>query len=367
MKQQDYAEEQPRRALTEELGEPVADNTWNYLIKKRYVEEYINGYISIEELANEYKEVRNAGSSEKSATLPQSNLPVSERPEILEGQASEDTRYDLAFSFLVARQVDEVPEVKAFRKEVLGGSLVPFAELENWLHNTQAQDEPVVHWLEVPLGDVSPEELLEWQRNGLPALVPVSQGPERLKLRLSTFSLAYPGEDGWAKAIPINPVGVMGRLKDLCDSIIKYHAPAWDEGSTVAFVLSGKVPLIPQIRYRARVTSQGGPVWITATFDARTPQQTLAKHFAPIRNRLIGSRGRRVGTKGRELVLFAAKHKTKDVVWREVMNLWNEEHKHKPAWQYDNYRRFHRDTTRAQKSMLEGSVNLAALVPKPKE
>jgi hypothetical protein len=253
-------------------------------------------------------------------------------------------------SKLLAAKVSKLPFVKQFRREVLGGKLLQPDEIEGWIQATKEQDGPPTRYAKRRVKGVTVTENL--------AIIPSFDETSDWELVGSEY-LSYPSKSGWVEHVAINVDGILGRLKRTVHRIITFYCPAWQEAQTVAFVLTGQVPIIPRVRYSVKLTSSGGPCWVTLKFDARIKPQDLAREYSKIRRKIMGnSHAKPLTKKHQELAVFAAEHK-EGLTWEKLMHKWNEKF---PKWAYKNYRLFCRDAIAAINRLLNGKVNYASLL-----
>ena len=102
-----------RESLERYLRRDIAQGIWEYLEKRNYIQEVIDGYIDIDGLAEEYKSIQQAGDDARDGERNKRTQHVRE--------LQPDSRSEV-LQALMAKEADRRPEVVAFRSEVLRGA-----------------------------------------------------------------------------------------------------------------------------------------------------------------------------------------------------------------------------------------------------
>ncbi len=334
------SDEDVYKALEQKLRRPVNLGIWDYLKDKYYVAEVLeNKEYDIEDLLDEYLTLEElAGDTLRSHTDKRK-----------EHAPAGQTGHLLTLSVILAAQIGRLPEVKAFRKEVLQNNLLSLEEVKDWIETINQKEE-------------------ESRGSSWTFSVTVNESDFKTAKRVASATLLEEGiQPGSALARPVlefqstaefvesvvgyNTQGVLGRLQRLAKHIVRYHAPAWTEALATTFILTDLTPIIPRIRYRTDLSLHGGPCWLTMSLDVRITPEQLAKDYRKIRRRLMGKRrAKPLSKKIQAVARFAGRHKTEQCTWREVMDLWNKQY---PDWIYNDYKRFCRDATRATKAIMD--------------
>lgn len=243
-----HSEEDIKAAVEKKLGKKVIEVIWKVLKEDGYIEEVLGGYENafnlllrryrVEEKV--YLEGARAGAGIYGA---QRLFPPPKKED------SPIPKADIVLSKLLAAKVSKLPFVKQFRREVLGGKLLQPDEIEGWIQATKEQDGPPTRYAKMRVKGVTVTENL--------AIIPSFDETSDWEPVGSEY-LSYPSKSGWVEHVAINVDGILGRLKRTVHRIITFYCPAWQEAQTVAFVLTGQVPIIPRVRYSVNVTSSGG-------------------------------------------------------------------------------------------------------------
>lgn len=344
-----HSEEDIKADVEKKLGKKVIEVIWDILKEDGYIEEVLGGY------ENAFSLLLRRYRVEEKVYLEgaRAGVGIYGAQRLFPPPKKEDSpipKADIVLSKLLAAKVSKLPFVKQFRREVLGGKLLQPDEIEGWIQATKEQDGPPTRYAKRRVKGVTVTE------NS--AIIPSFDETSDWELVGSEY-LSYPSKSGWVEHVAINVDGILGRLKRTVHRIITFYCPAWQEAQTVAFVLTGQVPIIPRVRYSVKLTSSGGPCWVTLKFDARIKPQDLAREYSKIRRKIMGnSHAKPLTKKHQELAVFAAEHK-EGLTWEKLMHKWNEKF---PKWAYKNYRLFCRDAIAAINRLLNGKVNYASLL-----
>ncbi|GEM_PF-3265551 len=343
------SEDEVKEALQSKVGK-VNTVIWDYLIKKFYVNEVLEGMESLSNLVKEYRKLQQfISQAAKEDGLPaKAEFPVTKK----EG-SSVITREDIIFSKILAYEMGKVPAVKKFRREALKGVLVKSESLKSWVQTMQEKDGPPTRYLKVKDRDVS--IVTEGDR----VLMKGCFSPTEEILGLEVIDLTFPGDDGWVNTIPVNASGILGQLKKVADKIIKFYCPVWKEYQAVGFILTGKVPLISKVRYSYKIIP-GMPLQITMKLNARITPKALSEEYTKIRQKLLKKkRVKPLQEKSLTLVEFFLEYDKNDFTWKELMQMWNEYY---PKWAYNEYSNFQKDCRRAINWFLGSRVTYNSIL-----
>lgn len=133
------------------------------------------------------------------------------------------------------------PEVDAFRREELGGTVLAYDAMRSWVE----------------------------QRRRLGPM----QGYPDLRL---------PFDD--LRTVRVEPDSTLGRLHDLCASLADLYR--WQEGQAVAFVLADAVPVVSDIRATVRSSSSGTTIHLE--MDLTAPPEEVRDQYAKLQRELLG-------------------------------------------------------------------------------
>ncbi|MGB9792513.1 MAG: hypothetical protein ACPLTR_08065 [Thermacetogeniaceae bacterium] len=346
-------------AIEKKIGRPIiSEEVWDMFVADGFVDGVIEGDYLFKDLVDDYLAIEkyvkagvkigaNIYEAER-ILLPKSGFPKEKGADI---SIREE---DIAFSKAVAYKVAQIPHIKKFRREVLKGKLLQPEEMEAWIEEKRKQDGTPTRFLKIRAKDiaVSIDEKSWWPLKITPVF------DEEDVIGVEHVYLFYPSRNGGLKQVPINVDGILGRLKAVAVDIVTYHCTVWKEAEAVAFILTGRVPFLPKVRYKISFSSNGTPCWVTLNLDARTTPQELAKEYTKIRRRVMGSYHHKpLSGKNLKLAEFTAERK-EGLTWGQLMKKWNEEY---PQWEYKNYRLFCRDAIGSINRLLEGKIDYASL------
>ncbi|HSV31729.1 MAG TPA: hypothetical protein VLH40_06885 [Atribacteraceae bacterium] len=327
-----HTPEEAKLAIEAVLGRPVVPVIWERLCREKYVDEFIQGFLSLKGFRVAYQKNEAIYQAGQQAAGGKFSFP--ERKE----EAS-DTK-DITFSEVLAAGRSRLPYVKAFRREVLGGVLLTPDQALSWLFSQADKREiapgsyPVVtHNLKGLVGAITDpafDNFYEDSRES--ASVPFIQE----------------GVSGNALLFFSNGTDKLKRLADVANFLT--NEGFWKLPQAVDFVLTGRTPLIPAVRYGWPQTQlKGLPLPVSLTVDVRMSPQALAKEYSKIRKRLLGNRHIKPLTpKASALAIFTAKKE--GLSWQGSMQKWNEQY---PQWTYTHYRNFCRDGLMAKRRVLD--------------
>ena len=252
-----------------------------------------------------------------------------------------------ALSQLVAAHAHHDPDIIAFRRKYLAGTLVEWADLDTWVITQAKLDGELTTdvTIALPAGAIADPDADEFYLSP-----PVGRvRPARVASRLLAYAL--PGDD-WVRRVAVTADGALDRLRVLAETLAKAYG--WTPAQASIFVLCGVPPLIATVRITrssAKVRHHADLVWarrIILDIDpASTPQQVLDA-FQHARRQQGLARLRPLTLKHLRLAAFAsAEHADKP--WAERLRLWNRSF---PKWRYPQQSNFRRDALRAEARIL---------------
>lgn len=333
--------ERIRRQLAEELGQSVPDETWEYLIEKRYIEDVLAADLPIPGLADEVRAILRAGGH-----------PVGRRrraPRMLpaegeEADARDERLRQVVLARLLARQAQRDEEVRSFRADVLGGQLISPEQVEEWM--VQHYDlEGATVWLVTPMPPgheivLGPEPIAIDPPVTITALHEESYG--------QYIPYGVPGDDRehW---VPIAAGGVLERLHGLGERLASDYG--WSLAQAVVFILTGTAPVVALITSGVHVSYPiTAPTRIELRIDPAVSPQELASYYRRLRRSVLGQRYRKMSRKHLQLALFAAA-RPYDEPWGVGMDRWNRLTPD-PNWKYRAETNFGRDCKKALERLL---------------
>lgn len=240
-----------------------------------------------------------------------------------------------ALAALHARRAEALPEVQAFRRDVLRGRLVGRDRLRAWMEREERRQGPGTRYVRVPLCDDGSPDL---GALGPDALLPESLGSRRLapleRLRQERAWLWYQPDPAAAelRECRVREGATTGRLKRVVDLVAVRFAIA--EYDAIALVLCGSRPRAA-LQYVVRhpqqthgIARNGGRIALEAV-PWLAPQR-VAEVFARER-RAYGS-PRALSEKQARLADFADSVND-GRTWGNALAAWNA--RARPAWRYD--------------------------------
>lgn len=282
-----------RREIDRHLSSPLVDVEWATLVREDYIAEVQDEHLSIEEVAATVRERRatwggsryavsgGRGSEPQLLPPPPDDQPASEQPALDRQVVLSHTLWALA---------GKDPEVRAFRHEVLGDSLLTYL----------------------------PFRLLALQ-----------------DLDIGRRFFGDAAED------------VFTRLRGLSARLARrYH---WMQEAAVAFVLGGMVPLAemlsaqfephPDVPALARIIIEADP---------NLSPNEVASLFREMRRQVAGRRPREMNQRHLWLAVFVARRPEGELL-KDQMAAWNDRY---PEWAYTQVTNFGRDRAAVREWVL---------------
>jgi hypothetical protein len=299
-----------------------------------------------------------------------------------------DIERSRVFSEYVAQVAADAPAVERFRDRVLNNSLLTAEQARTLLRSPVA-----AHWgafvfnvLQVPLvghthqvkerrkDDKGPYSLVEVSttRFGITRRIkdrrPLepgawevvdppenARGHDRAAREVKDYKvLPFPGEDDRTHRVLVKGSSILGYLHKEVGRLLKDYP--WFEPDAVWFMLTGEVPWVAPLTWRARIrepeTALGDGFrhgFITLTVDLRVPGETVRQVYQEVQKGLLGGDNRPIGPKSCTIFSFVNERvgptplppKEKRRVGRELVQAWDKRY---PQWAYDgDTRTFWRD------------------------
>lgn len=332
--------------IARHLGRPISDAIWQYAVQKHYISEAATDPIERpkEWLANEIRQLLDLAAAAR------------ERAEGFVGSDRRHRRDKLlplrrrTISDLLADLAGQWEQVLAFRSSVLRGQLVEHEQVGDWIQSrrTDSNYQRAI-LVRLPLGVVPAwTKEGEWKlENKILANLPIEgMAPKEF--------LAYsePGAK-WVSHTEIGRDGVLADLKAITKSLASIFR--WQEAQATVFVLTGKAPLISNLRVNvqpgpaSRVDSLLKPLNCLGriAIDADpllTPREVLAA-YEEVRRKVLAKKPRSLSERHMQLASFCVGRELN----RATMNEWNRAHKH---WQYDRLSVFSDQAQKARQRLL---------------
>jgi hypothetical protein len=167
-------------------------------------------------------------------------------------------------------------------------------------------------------------------------------------------TIAYPGEEGrWVRREAVWPGSVLDELRQLAAWLADRFG--WQEGQASWFVLTGRSPLLTPLgitrNFRAR---RGFPEHHTLTLTVApwVPAATVARAYRTAQRQLLGGRNRQPGARSLALFRFVTERmdeRGRFPAWEALRAEWNRAH---PEWRTEDRRQFAKDFRRVERALL---------------
>src|SRR5690606_8144389 len=129
-----------RRKVEGILGRSVPEGYWRWAVERDYLTDYeLTGDISV--LVDLFRGLLEADEQNRAEARKKAEETRTVPPD-------ERLRY---LADILAVEAARLPEVVRFRETYLGGRLLPFEEVEDWIKRTQAADGPGSVWYTIAL------------------------------------------------------------------------------------------------------------------------------------------------------------------------------------------------------------------------
>jgi hypothetical protein len=320
--------EDARTDIEHSFDPPLTAAEWDYLVQEGYAQEIADGYEgAIVGAISAVEKGRRAFGRTAAASHEY-------RPRFLYSRFAKERREALAL--LVAEEAAGRKDVQTFRHEVLGGELLTFAGVAEWVEGMAAADGRPTHYVTAPI----PEE----RQLGEP--MALSEAPQSGRLELLHYLIE--GSD-WIHKKPTKAGGVLDRLRLLSETVARVFD--WWPAQGSVFVLTGLPPERASVRMSVK-TSVVMPALsrVDLEIDPTTSPSEVAQVYRTIQTDVLGGRQfRSQGEKHLNMAVFVHRHRPRPT-WAKLMKAWNQEH---PEWAYEDWRRFQRDAKAAHERLIE--------------
>lgn len=310
----------PRDRIERRYGGPLPEETWAWLVTKRYIEEFESGMLDAEEIAEKVRELNRVAPR------------AIHRDRRLLKRSDDDARFATidgrmqAVAEILALRASRDLRVTRFRRAHLPEALLDPEQTDEWIEKT--------YWSQLPAG---------WPRTKGPAHANNFAG-NLLELPSKRAELQWlPPDATSVKIWGVPPGSILGRLAEIVDRL----APKWDwhPAHATSFVLTGAVPPRPGVRQVRTKPTAGwddryGPyshMAVRASIDVEMTPEELAAWWRGIRASL-GTNGRKpIRDKAVRLARFAMERDDTST-WREIMGAWNRDVPEE--WHFNDHRNF---------------------------
>jgi hypothetical protein len=273
----------------------------------------------------------------------------------LESRASADLRI-FAISRLTHGLAGQREDVRNFRAQILGGILIQFSDVQNWVASRSQSSPSLILRLPLPQG-------ITITRSGTNFLL--SEPIQRLEgFSTERDMLDYFGAgDGWVRSEAVSRDSELDRLRKLSLSLAADYG--WQRAQATVFVLTGLVPTVAECRVTYETKEAIAPLRrITLTIDPALSPQRVMRIYAIERSKVRGRRSRPLGGKNTTLVFFHSTRPTE--TYAQSMKAWNAKY---PEWRYKHASNFGRDVKRSRERLLMTGptidAGLQAVSPRP--
>jgi len=323
--------------LQQTLGEPLNPGMWKLLDQLQHVDRVVREESGVEVLVDRVLEIQSHSGRNPDRRLKQVARGMVQDPDSLSEMAD-------ARAVLLACEAEKDEAVNKFRTTVLKNRLLKSEQITGWVQEQQRKDgPPSTRFLTLLLSaDVQMHLDPSSRQFSVHPDCPISKAGQ--VTRLQWKSLQYPSE-GWVNRIPTAADGRLEELRVLSERLSETYG--WQPTQATAFVLTGGIPMIEQIR--ATFNTLVGSQRIVLEVDARTPPVQVEVAYKRARAGLLQGKSRvRQLTKSRlQLVIFVAQ-RPQDT-WAQRFRTWNRMH---PRKRYSAEANMRRDYTRARQSLL---------------
>ncbi|MBN1460104.1 MAG: hypothetical protein JXA57_11230 [Armatimonadetes bacterium] len=344
-------EQEIRALLDARLGLPLSDEDYRFLL--------LEGHVS--DIGAEAPDSPKREALLKKAILTVRNLrasqgrPVGKDSAKASEMATDDRHRRYALSCLLAREAAVLPEVVEFRRKYLGGEVLAWKDMEDWILRQAEADSGYSQYIEV----VIPEDtVVRPTLSGLVVESPVPLAELRTEGGVRARFLEYGVEGGtWVESVPVRSGGVLDELRKLSDRLARSYS--WKTDQATVFVLTGVIPLMVGIRLETEVQSEHPAASrVTLIIDPVVSPQEVFEAYGQVRERMMEGTARPLTEKHLKLAVFAAERRP-PAKWAEVMEAWNREY---PDWRYEKETLFARDATAAQNRILRPRLDADGLL-----
>jgi hypothetical protein len=320
----------------------VSESLWEYLLREGKITQVERGAKSINWLVDAVRDFWQASGTYDRRYRADATLPK---------DASFADRRD-SLSFVLGQEASRSKAVVDFRRTVLRRNLLSHSVLAQWVERQAKRDGPPTAWLTVAL---PPRTTIR-----LPLRI-FKTADSRLSVNRRLLEYAVEGSM-WVQRIPIAAAGVLDRLRQIAEELAASYG--WQPAQAATFVLTGAIPMIPQIKGGTSTAARGR---IILDVDPTTTPRQVAAAYRRYRKQILkGARLRTLTQKHFRLAVFAARRS--GVLSAADMRTWNRQN---PASPYREEKLFRRDGLTALKRVNASVISfetqldsLAELTPK---
>jgi hypothetical protein len=342
--------EEIRKEIDSLLGSSLSDEEWNDLVEDFRVDEILRSRSAHSSIVAKTAElVRH-----RRRTYGIHNKPKSQESRMLSQQeVKQPINRSQVISILVAQEATENAGVRLFRTEVLGNTLLPLEEVEEWIQQQAQKDGPPTTWLSnVPLPQMKVDELIQLRLGITPDTpyfsleIPIDQIRRTLSLRGRVLQYTVPNDE-WVRSVPTSMGGILERLRQLSEQLEEQYT--WAQAQAASFVLTGSTPLMSPLSYTLKGSFRSLFNRIVLEIDPVLLPKEVAEKYRILRKEIMPVRQRKLSEKHMQLALFAST-KSKSETWASKMAEWNK--RHQTEWWYKAVPNFAHDCLQARRRLL---------------
>lgn len=340
--------ETARRDIDHLLSDPLRDDEWDFLMEEYYVDEIVDSHSftkrtdAVESAARKIRKIRNLALAHAKAKQEKVSILSSQEGKQSLGRSE-------AVSILIAQEASKDEDIRLFRAEVLGDTLLTLEEVDAWIQQQVQKEGPPTAWLEVPLSQTKTNEYFQMKIGNALAVslsleIPAEQIRQMRGIRGHILRYTVP-DDEWERSVAVLIGGVLERLQQLSEQLENLYA--WPQAQATTFILTGNMPWVSPFSYTLRRNSYPLLNRIILEVDPMVLPKVVTRSYSNLRKEMTPRRPRGLTEKHMQLALFASKHPNGK--WAEKMELWNKEH---PEWKYKAPSNFSHDCHEARRRLL---------------
>ena len=328
-------------------GFRLPEGTWKGLIEDKYVANFREKSITLEDMLDAVKQWH----TRAGLTWSPNGSRQEPAPEVLPVHPDERGRRRSrniplrreAISVLLAHSAEQDEAVKTFRKSVLRNRLISLDGVEAWIKKQAVKDGPATIWIEFPLP--AGTELSIHGQVDPPVTVKKFDGKRFLK----RLKYGIPKHDTEMK-ISVARGGVLDRLRRISEHLAGSFG--WQESQAMLFVLTGTMPVVSHARCSLRlILNLPVATRVRLTVDPILSPTQVANLYRQARQEVFqGERHRNLEEKHLHIAMFAADRPEGETL-AASMKRWNKQF---PKWKYESRQvtNFGRDLGRDPRRLL---------------
>lgn len=342
--------------IERKLKRPVPNWVWEYAQKERWVSEASSDLFDEAEpvvwLVNRIGRLIDAAARAATQQIAEGFVRKRRQRRIALQPLRRET-----ISTLIANVARRRPDVRWFRKKVLGGRLLEWEGVTTWIEDHLAESTQK-HAVVVQVPDHIIPRINDQGRVDLPAGA-LDGMPIESRLPPKDLEYSVPGSR-WVKRQPIGREGALSQLQSLAEVLAALFR--WQEAQAAVFVLTDQTPSLSALS----TSFKPGPATsidseamlqltcltrLTFTVDLAVIPEELAEVYKNLRADLLKKNLRSLSKKNMLLVTFCDND---EKLTSSIMKAWNQEY---PEWRYERFSNFSRDAREAKDCLLFPEIN----------